>query len=219
MRRYLLIFLLLQLFLVGVFVVSAHWSVVQADTVELVNPLKNVEGGVTEPGQLVVAALKGFAAILAFIAIAFAVFSGFKLIIATGEEAIETAKKSLTWAVGGFIVAISAFAIIAGTANFLGFKSPPPGQQTIENPVDIGDKIKSRSFVEVMYFVMRNFLGIVGVATILMIVYYGYMYISSMGNEEAIEKAKNGLKWSILGFVITLLAFTLISSIQTAFFK
>ncbi len=182
-----------------------------AQTVELFNPLAWL--GVSTPGELVVRAFQGFAAIIAAIAIAFTVFSGVKMILATNEEAIESARKSLTWAVGGFIVSLLSFTLIAATAKFLGFTPSPPGADKIQNPIT--GPTEPGSFVSVMYFVMRNFLGILGFAAILMIIYYGYKYITSAGNEEAVESAKKGLKWAIAGFIVTILAFTIINLIRT----
>lgn len=216
MKKYLLVFFFLEIFLVGVLALTSNFAAAQ--TTDLTNPLK-FTGGIElkTPEEVVVAAIAGFAAILAFVAIAFTVFSGFKLIIATNEDAIKSARTSLTWAVGGFIVAFLSFTIVASAANFLGFRRDlVVDQDQIQNP--IRGPVEPGSFVSVMYFIMSNFLGIIGVATILMIVYYGYMYITSSGNEEAVEKAKTGLKWSLLGFVITILAYTIVNAVQTAFF-
>lgn len=184
------------------------------NTVILDNPLNLIN--VNSPGELVVVAFKGFVAIIAAIAIAFTVFSGFKLIVATNEEAINKAKQSLTWSVGGFVVAVLTFTIISGTAKFLGFD---PNVLQSNNLNDLRPPLRipgnqAGDFISVINFLMSNFLAIVGFVTILMIIYYGYRYITSAGNEEVIERAKTGLKWSILGFVVTLLAYVIINAIQ-----
>ncbi len=185
-----------------------------AQTVDIFNPLAWL--GVKTPGELVVVAFAGFASILAFVAIAWTVFSGVKMILATNEESIESAKKSLTWSVGGFIVGLLSFTLIAGAAKLLGFDPNQVGlgKDTLETPIFTGNLPESRNFIPVMYFVMKNFLGIVGFASILMIIYYGYKYITSAGNEEAVEKAKVGLKWTIAGFIVTVLAFTIINVVR-----
>lgn len=169
---------------------------------------------ITSPGGVVTKAFQGFAAVIASLAIAFTVFSGFKLVIASNEESIKSAKASLTWAVGGFIIALLAFTLVAGTAKFLGFDPGRIGENSIVNPINIGDPINSGNFVSVVNFVMINFLGLLGLATILMIIYYGYKYLTAAGNDEAITSAKSGLKWAVLGFVVSLLAYTIIAGVR-----
>lgn len=196
-----------------VFAGAAHFA--SAATVELVNPLKFPGMEIKSPGELVVYAFAGFAGLIAAVAIAFTVFNGFKLTIASTEEAIKKAQESLKWSVGGFAVALLAFTIISGTAQFLGFKPSQVGQDELVNPIAIpAGEAASRDFMAVINNLMVNFLGIVGFATILMIIYYGYRYLTSAGNEQALEQAKAGLKWSVGGFAVTILAYTIISAIR-----
>ncbi len=184
--------------------------IAQAQTTDLFNPLGWVN--VQRPGDLVVKVFGAFAGLIAVISIAFVVFNGFKLIIASNEEAITKAKEGLKWSVGGFVVGMLSFTVISGASKFLGFAPIAPGSDVIENSV-VGPE-QPGDFVSVLLFVMRNFLGIVGFATILMLIYYGFKYITAAGNEEAIEQAKTGLKWSILGFAVTLLAFTIVTGVS-----
>lgn len=178
----------------------------------LPNPLGFL--GVNSPAELVARVFQGFAGIIGVVAIAFTVFSGFRLVIATNEESISTAKTSLSWSVGGFIIALLSFTIISGVADLIGFE---PGQvgvgtDTLRSPL-LGPT-EPDDFLAVLNFLMINVLGLIGFATILMIIYYGYRYITSAGNEEVIEQAKSGLKWAIIGLVITLLSFTIITVIR-----
>ncbi len=198
----------------------AHAQASGEGTTELTNPLPY-----NEPGEIVKWVFAGFAGIIGLIAMAFIVFSGFKLVVATEEEAINTAKQSLTWAVGGFIVALLSFTLVASTANILGFEpSRVPTSGTLVNPVTgtctiNGQRVacpgpQGPGFLDVLGDLMVNFLGLLGFATVLMIIYYGYRYITSSGNEEAIEKAKVGLRWAITGFIVSLLAFTIVTAIR-----
>jgi len=69
---------------------------------------------------------KGFLAIIALWAITFIIIGAFKLIMAQGhEEDYVTAKKTITWAVLGLIVAMLSFSIIAIVQNILQIKVPP----------------------------------------------------------------------------------------------
>ena len=119
MKKFIILLILLELILLAIFAIAPDFAVAQ-EPVNIPNPLGPFN--VNTPGELVVKAFQGFAAIIVAVAIAFTVFSGFKLIIASNEESIQSAKESLKWSVGGFVVALLSFTIISGTANFLGFR-------------------------------------------------------------------------------------------------
>ena len=190
----------------AVLILSFAFTPSFASAITLYNPL----GSLREPGPVVEKAVQGFAALIGAVAIAFMVFSGFKLVIARGDEqAVEKAKGGLQWAVGGFVVALLAFVIISGTAQFLGFSPPDEGSDELTSPLGEGD-----DFQTVLIGIMSRFLEITGVATILFVIYYGFRYVISRGNEEAVEKAKKGLQWSLVGFAVSLLSYTIISTIQ-----
>jgi hypothetical protein len=70
--------------------------------------------------------MKGFLGILAAWAVAFIVIGGFRMVMSQGnEEAYTTAKKTITWAIIGLVIALLSFAIVAMVQNFLGVKIEP----------------------------------------------------------------------------------------------
>jgi len=83
---------------------------------------------------------KGFLGIIALWAITFIIIGAFKLIMAQGhEEDYVTAKKTITWAVLGLIVAMLSFSIIAIVQNILQIKVPSPPKENSskgDNPVE-----------------------------------------------------------------------------------
>ena len=209
MKKIFFIFIVLQALLLFALAVTPSF----ASAITLFNPL----GSITEPGPFVQRAASGFAAMIGTLAIAFVVFNGFKMVISRGnEESVEKAKTGLQWAVGGFIVALLSFTIINGTAQFLGFSQPNAGSPDLQSPLQ-GIAGNRDDFTVVLVFIMTRFLEIMGVAAILMVIYYGFRYIASRGNEEEIERAKKGLQWSLLGFAISLLSYTIINTIQRFF--
>lgn len=180
----------------------------------LKNPLSFID--VSSPGELVLNSFQGFIGLMAVIAIAFTVFSGVKLIVATGEEAVQAARTSITWSVGGFVVALMSFTIVSGIGQLIGFD---PGGVNLEGDILSSPLVGARltdptDFISVLTFIMFNFLALVGFATILMIIYYGYRYMTSAGSEESIEQAKTGLKWAILGFVVVIMSFTIVNVVR-----
>ncbi len=104
----------------------------------LVNPISKFDNLTA----LLVNIMKGFLGIIAVWAVAFIVIGGFRMVISSGqEEAILAAKKTITWAVLGLLVAVLSFAIIAIVQNLVGVNIPaattpgtvtiPPGTVTI----------------------------------------------------------------------------------------
>lgn len=70
---------------------------------------------------------KGFLAIVALWAVVFIIIGGFRLVMSQGqEEAYAAAKKTITWAILGLVVAMFSFSIIAIVQNLLGVKIPKP---------------------------------------------------------------------------------------------
>lgn len=194
-------------------------------TVDLTNPLDFGDIKFSEPGQIVKKTVQGFAGIIGLVAIAFTIFNGFKLVIAGSfapgkDQKRNEAKEGLLWSVGGFIVALLAFTLVSSTANFLGFEPSrvPTGDHndTLVNPIPSPENggAAGAGFLDVLGRLMTNFLGLLGFATTLVIIYYGYRYLTAAGNEEAITQAKDGLKWAIIGLAVTLLAFTIITAIR-----
>lgn len=58
-----------------------------------------------------------------------------------------------------------------------------------------------------------TFVGYVAIATLLFLVVSGIRFATAYGNEESIEKAKNQTIYALAGFVIALLAYTIVSII------
>ena len=65
--------------------------------------------------------------------------------------------------------------------------------------------------------VIKFILGITGVAAILAIIIGGLRYITSGGNQDQIEGAKKTLTYAIIGFVIIILAYTILTLVDKIF--
>ena len=65
--------------------------------------------------------------------------------------------------------------------------------------------------------VIKFILGITGVATILAIIIGGLRYITSGGNQDQMEGAKKTLTYAIIGFVIIILAYMILTLIDKIF--
>jgi hypothetical protein len=182
---------------------------------KLCNPVGAGDNPATNLKEFVIKALIVFAGFTTLIPIVAVVFAGFLMIISRGNpESITRAKETLTWTVYGFVMAISSYIIIAATIKLLGadnIPDPNSPQATVVNP------LKDTNFGIFLKNMLTNFLGFVGVLAILMLIYYGFRYITSAGNEETAEQAKQGLTWSIAGVITVLLAYVIIRATATFF--
>jgi hypothetical protein len=98
-------------------------------SVKLINPISKFDNLTA----LLVNIMKGFLGIIAVWAVAFIVIGGFRMVISSGnEEAVLAAKKTITWAVLGLLVAVLSFAIIAIVQNLVGVNIPAT---TTSNPI------------------------------------------------------------------------------------
>lgn len=124
--------------------------------------------------------------------------------------------KKYSWKTLGWLgsTIFSAFLLIGKVKTALGVEFDP------------GNKIKTATELpdqEPTHIVIRAgqiLLGFLGLAGVVMIIYGGFMWMTAAGNEERITKAKGILKYAILGTVIALLSFlimtTLTGTLRTA---
>lgn len=96
------------------------------------------------------------------------------------------------------------------------YPSPPPESQettktTISNPLKgietPADLIKS---------IVNYVLGFVGALAVLIIIYSGFIYMTSRGNEKQIESAKNTLTYAIIGLVVIFASLIIVNAILSA---
>lgn len=76
--------------------------------------------------------------IVALVAVLMIVIGGFKYIISRGDaKAVESATKTITWAVVGLVVTVMAYAIVTIVSNTINTDSnhAPPAQNQVQEPV------------------------------------------------------------------------------------
>lgn len=60
-------------------------------------------------------------------------------------------------------------------------------------------------------------LGLLGIITLFLTVYSGFLYLTSQGNKDAVEKAKKILTYSIIGLVVIIASFAIANTLFSAF--
>jgi len=83
----------------------------------------------------------------------------------------------------------------AGPEQGWGYQNPPSGV-----PVDIETTILN---------ITNYVLGIISLIAVLIIIYGGILYLTSMGNADQIAKAKSTIVYGIVGLVIVGLAYAI----------
>jgi formate hydrogenlyase subunit 3/multisubunit Na+/H+ antiporter MnhD subunit len=71
----------------------------------------------------------------------------------------------------------------------------------------------SQSLSQLITNIIRILLLIVGSIAVLFIIYGGYMYVTSAGNEEQAEKGRNTLVNALIGIVVVTMAYVLVTII------
>lgn len=64
--------------------------------------------------------------------------------------------------------------------------------------------------------IVNFFLTFLGLLAVIMVIYGGFLYVSSAGNEENVNKAKKILLYAVLGIVVIIISFALVNTILGA---
>ena len=81
--------------------------------------------------------------------------------------------------------------------------------------VDVIMYNSDKTVAGVVNTIVKWLLGFVGALAVLMIVIAGIMYLTSGGDEGRVEKAKQWLIYAIIGLIVALLGWVIVSTIIT----
>jgi glucose uptake protein GlcU len=89
---------------------------------------------------------------------------------------------------------------------------------TIYNPSNLFvDNLNGNSFGGIITFIIQNILlPIVGLISLLFIILGGFQYMTARGDEERAEAGKKTLTNAIIGLVIVILSFTIVTVVINA---
>ncbi|MFC1615850.1 pilin [Patescibacteria group bacterium] len=115
--------------------------------------------------------------------------------------------------IGIFLFSNSAVVFADDPEPKTGGLSPIPKPDTIPGP-DLGTnpgQVEKKVFTsKILPNLAITIIGYVAIATLLMVVIAGVRYSVSYGEEEQNEKAKNQIIYALFGFLIAMLAYTLV---------
>lgn len=64
--------------------------------------------------------------------------------------------------------------------------------------------------------IINFFLTFLGLLAVIMVIYGGFLYVSSAGNEENVNKAKKILIYAVIGIIVIIISFALINTLLGA---
>ncbi|HLB50553.1 MAG TPA: pilin [Patescibacteria group bacterium] len=169
--------------------------------VEFKNPLKydTVEAVV---GSFLTA-LQG---IIVTLAIVFIVIGGILYITSAGnEKQMELGKKALLASMIGLAIGIAAPSFLLEIYTIL-------GGNPSSVPAPEGQRLST-----IVLNVLNFLLSVVGTLALIMLVVGGIMYIMASGNEDTADKAKNTIKYAIIGIAVALAALVIVRQIAAFF--
>jgi amino acid transporter len=72
------------------------------------------------------------------------------------------------------------------------------------------------TFTSVLSFYIRVILGIFGLLSVAFLIYGGFQYMTAAGNEERAENGKKTIQNAIIGLVIVILSFVIVTVVVNA---
>jgi uncharacterized membrane protein len=177
------------------------------NSTSLCDPTANfTKGDITQFGYHI---LTLFGILIGGWTIAYVMFAGFRMVISQGnEQELAKARSAFQWTLSGFVLALLAYVIVYGISDFIGAKdaNPNPGGR------GLGDvnPITSPDFAGLFIGMMKNFLLVAGILSLLLIIIAGFRYVSARGNEEQVTQARSGLLWSVIGLAVIILAYVIV---------
>jgi len=175
----------------------------------LVYGVPGVERGVVpEAGAMIDAEILGFVsfikALIGAVAILMVIISGYKTIAAAGEEEkLTEQKRSVLWIAIGLVIIVVNQLFVENLYN-------RPVRET-GGAITTGNV---ENIIAAIGRLLQFILGFVGLVAFAAMIYGAASMIANYGNDEMVQKAKNIIKNAIIGIIIILSAFAIVSTLM-----
>jgi len=132
------------------------------------------------------------------IAVLMIVISGFRLVTSGGsEEVVTKAKKQITWAIVGMVL-LGVSELVVKDIVF-----PKEGSQ-------LPDVVRAQQLIINITNFASSFIAVIAIA---MLMYGGFLYVTSAGKDETTGKAKKVLTGAIIGLIVAMGAYGIVNTI------
>ncbi len=110
---------------------------------------------------------------------------------------------------------VSPLAIVGGS-NYAFANAKSEIQSGIS---DAGGKDNNKNLTTVITDIVKTMLFIVGLLSVVIIIYSGILYIISAGNSSTVQKAKTTLTYAVVGLIVAILSYAIVSFVVNALKK
>lgn len=167
---------------------------------QLPNPL----GDIDSISKLIVRISQSLIGLVAIGATFMLIYGGLTMLTSGGNaERVKQAKETLKWTTLGLILLFLAGAIVRFVYEAFG-QTPA---DDISGQIGLGQSGLKDTVINIMRFT----LGLLGIVSAIMVIYGGYRWLTAGGNEQQIEHAQSILRSAVIGLVIIILAWSIVS--------
>ncbi len=182
---------------------TVAWPEPAAAAFKLISNTDPAKTGLNDIKDILVRVIQFLLAFAAAIGALFIVISGYQYVLSAGNpEKVEKAKGGLTWAIMGFILTLSAFAIVTLLQDVLG------SRRTVSQSVN-GNFGVPADASNIIPNLIDTLLKFAGVAAVLFIIIGGYRMITSSGNPDQQKAARQTLLYAVIGLVVVMASYAI----------
>ena len=146
-------------------------------------------------------------AVIGAAAVLMIIISGFRTIAAAGdEEKLTKQKKSIIWIIVGIVIILVNQFIIENLYI-------EPVKKQIAETGEVITQTNVESVIQFIGTIIQFFLGFVGLIAFAALIYGAGTMIANYGNDELVQKAKKIIKNAIIGIIIIISAFAIVSTV------
>lgn len=147
-------------------------------------------------------------ALLATFVVVMVIIAGIKTIASEGdEEKIKNQRKSIVWLIVGVVIILVNRFVIENL-----YIQPVAAQlKGAEKGAITADNVKN--IINLLMTVIQFALGFVGLIAFAILIYAGGQMITNFGDNEAVEKSKKTIKNALMGIVLIIAAFAIVSTV------
>ncbi len=113
---------------------------------------------------------------------------------------------------------IKTSAWVACGSLTLAFPAFAQSNEFVNTKLQTETNLPDSSPVEITLNLLSAFLSIIGLITLILVIYSGFTILTSGGNSDKVEKGKTTLFWAIIGTIIIFSALGIILYIDSAIF-
>ncbi|MDD5040629.1 MAG: pilin [Patescibacteria group bacterium] len=123
-------------------------------------------------------------------------------------------QRTIFYMLGWLVLTISSVLVLPRTVfaqdpNFPGMEFDPKGN------IAKATKLPTSSPENITVRAIQWVLGMLGLVSVIMILFGGFTWMTAAGNEEKITKAKGILKAAIIGLIIVMLSYAIVAFIYS----